>query len=303
MRFKVMMAACALALLASVTAVNADRNRGGDVQLMNEMPKPAGLKVEAGQDEGHKSPIEVVTKAIKAAKEGDTDALLTCIPKEQHDQAKQRDWSAGQEEVTNLASLTAILARFDTDHLREMKQGSVGNYAVVSVRHGEALHMIRTSRTKIGDSDERNWMLSHASPQYYRIDYNAPDVRSIREAVMGDDVKKLVEFLDEYQCRGLEMLKGVDPEVDPYALLQQRLKSNMESAERPIWLLNTYTNSVALWFHSDKGDKFVVLAFREDRDWRTSEVRTKVVIDIDATSTFHTGAFNAYRNWVADWNW
>jgi hypothetical protein len=293
--------AVALILLCSAT-IHADRAPGGDVQLLEGVPAPSGLKVEEGHDEGHKSPIEVVKQAIEAAKEDEIDKLRALFHENQHDRLSSRDFGS-REEATNLQTIATLLAQFDADKLDVMTQGTVGNYAVVTVRHGDALHLIRVQRLTQGENEHRNWYLTSSMPTNYRTNYAAPGVQTIREAITGDDVTKMREHLDDYQTRGLELLRGVNPEVDPYQLLQQRLKRIIESAENPTVLLNLHYNAVAFWYNSDKGDKFVVFSFREERNWQTNEYSTTVFIDLDSTSNFHTQPLNYFRGWVHDYDW
>lgn len=306
--------AAALAMsFAIVSPANADENKGSGAQLLKgEVPAASELKIKDGTAEGHKSPLEVVKKAVKAAKAGELAALKSCIAGDAQDYLDEKSWDSDKEE-TNLQMIAKIIGGWSEENLAQLEQGKIGNYAIVAVKNGDMAHIVKTSRIAPEDKEEaeggkkvHNWYLTSGSPYEYRIDYNAAGVKAIREAIQKSDGVKLKENLQEWQTNTLELLKGVQEGVDPYDLLAKRLNkiiSNGGETAKPRLLLNRYGSSVAYWFSSEKADTFLVLQFWEDYDWETSKKFTKVTIDIDSTSNFHKDAAGTFTNWVSDYEW
>lgn len=306
--------AAALAMsFAIVSPASADENKGSGAQLLKgEVPAASELKIKDGTAEGHKSPLEVVKKAVKAAKAGEMATLKACIAADARDYLDEKSWDSDKEE-TNLQMIAKIIGGWTEENLMQLEQGKVGNYAIVAVKNGEMAHIVKTSRVAPEDKEEsaggkkvHNWFLTSGSPYEYRIDYNAAGVKTIREAIQKSDGAKLKENLQEWQTNTLELLKGVQEGVDPYDLLAKRLNkiiSNGGETAKPRLLLNRYGSSVAYWFSSEKADTFLVLQFWEDYDWESGKKFTKVTIDLDSTSNFHKDAAGTFTNWVSDYEW
>lgn len=304
--------AAALALsfaIVSPAHADTDEGKGSGAQLLwGEVPAVKDLVIKEGTAEGHKSPTEVLTKAIKAAKAKDMAGLKSCIAEDARAYLDEKSWD-GDGEQTNIQVLTGILAAWNEEQMMALEQGKVGNYAVVVVKNGDMAHLVKAMRIAPEAEDDKkvyNWFLASGSPYEYRIDYNAPGVKAIREAVGKSDGAKLKEHLDEWQTSTLDLLSGVQEGADPYDLLVKRLNkiaSNGGENAKPRLLLNRYSNAIAYWFSSDKGNTFLVLSFREELDWETNKRSTKVTVDIDSTSNFHKDAGNTFTGWVSDYDW
>lgn len=309
--------AAALALGAAVAPVTADKHAEGRMTLLEEVPKPKELVSKDGTLEGHKTPLEVVKKAIAAAKGDKLDELKACLAEDPRKNDADREfWGMGEEKgKTNLQVSAKLIAAFDAEKTKQLEQGTKGNYAAVIVQNGEAMHLVRTVRQapkeeKGEDSSKRkeyNWFLSSCDPADYRLDFNTPQLKAFRDSVTSGDVAKFKEFIDENQTRGLDLLKDVQEGVDPYALLIKRLQNSMKNAERPNWMFarwDTWGNvRVAFWFHGEKSDTFVVLRFKNEPDWETKTYSTKLQLDLDTTAGFHRDAGNEFKNFINDWDW
>lgn len=308
--------AAALALGAAVAPVTADRHEDGRLTLLNELPKPKELVSKDGTLEGHKTPLEVVKKAINAAKNDKLDDLKACLAEDpRKNDADREHWGIGDEKgKTNLQVTAKLLAALDAEKSKQLEQGTKGNFAAVLVQKGDAVHLVRTVRQapkeEKGEASKRkeyNWFLSSCDPGDYRLDFNTPQLKAFREAVTNADTAKFKEFIDESQTRVLDLLKDVQEGVDPYALLIKRLQTAMKNAERPTWLFgrwDTWGNvRVAFWFHGEKSDTFVVLRFRNEPDWETKTYSTKLQLDLDATAGFNRDAGNEFKNLINDWDW
>ncbi|MBZ0137895.1 MAG: hypothetical protein K8I27_16185 [Planctomycetes bacterium] len=300
--------ALSMAFIAPVIADEAGAT-AGKVELVAQdaLPKPGELKVQEGNLEGHKKPMEVYLKALKAAKGGDMAGLKGCFQPDSQDYLDEASWeSDGDEEQTYLQVMAKILKGYSEEGvLRE--QGKVGNFAVIAVKNGEAVNMVKLVRegkwTEEGETP-KNWYLASYSSSDYRTDYAAPGVKSIKDAIEKGDVAKLKEHLDEWQTKALDLITGVEEGVDGYALLLKRLQKLNNAEVKPLFILNRYDSTMAYWFHSDKGDTFLVLRFMGDTyDWETEKKYTKVQIDISATSDFQKDPAETFKNFVQDWSW
>lgn len=299
----------AIALSAMfVSPVVADKAEGSKVTPVAEgVPAPDALKINAGVAEGHKSPLEVYKKAIKAAKGGDMAALKSCFDPNNLDYIEEESWdSEGEEKLTYLGAMAKVLKGYSEEGV-ERAQGSVGDYAIIAVKNGEAVNLVKTARiakwTDEGESKDKNWYLASYYGHEYRIDYNAPAVKTIRDAIEKGDVEKLKEHLDQYQTQVLDLITGVEEGVDGYALLLKRLKKIGGGEAKPTIILARNDNALAYWFHTDKGDSFLVLRFMESYDWQTEKKFTQVQIEISYTSQFQKDAGETFKNFVADWSW
>ncbi|MCB9932195.1 MAG: hypothetical protein H6841_02105 [Planctomycetes bacterium] len=297
----------AIALSAMfVSPVVADKVEGGKVTLVAEgVPAPDALKINAGVKEGHKAPLEVYKKALKAAKAGEMETLKACFNPNNIDGIDSQSWdSDGDEELTNLGSMAKVLKGYSEDGA-ERAQGSVGDYAIIAVKNGEAVNLVKCVRvakwTDDGEEKDKNWYLSSYYANEYRIDYNAPGVKEIRDAIEKGDVAKLKEHLDEYQTQVLDLI--TEEGTDGYALLLKSLKGIAAPDAKPAIILSRSDNALAYWFHSDKGDKFLVLRFMETYDWKTEKKYTQVNVEVSYTSQFKKDAGETFKNFVADWSW
>lgn len=311
-----MMVAVAALVLLSVTVL-ADEGQSGKMTLAADtIPAPSTLKVNAGVAEGHKSPLEVYKKAIAAAKAGEMEKLKSCFNPNNLDYIEEESWeSEGETKLTYLGAMAATLKGYSEEG-KELSQGAVGDYAVITVRNGEAVNLVKCVRvakwTEKGEEKDKNWFLSTYYANEYRIDYNAPGVKGIRDSIEKGDVEKLKEYLDPWQTQVLDLISGVQEGVDPYALLMKRLQTmggGKDSKLTPTVLLDRSGTRLAYWFHQDKtetaeaSDSFIVLQFWEDWDWQTDKKFTNVRIDIAATTEFHKNNAETYKNWVQDWSW
>lgn len=313
--------ACAATLTLGVTAsptIHADVKTGTDKDstlIAEKVPKAADLKVVDGTDEGHKTPLQVVAKAVKAAKEKKLADLKNCLNEDGRKNADEKSWSMGADEATNLQHVAKVLATYSDEGQTLLKQGTVGHYAVVMCTSPAGTHMVRTIRQAIevegkeGEEAKKgaeNWYLANYSAGDYEINYNTGHVKSIVEAINKGDVAKLKEFLDPWETQGLDLLVGVKEGVDPYDLLCQRLKSITTNGEgKPTLLLQRYGSQVAFWFNSEKGgDTFIVLTFwNEYEDWETKKLTTTARISFGSTAQWHKSAGDTFKGWVEDYDY
>ncbi|MBK9976167.1 MAG: hypothetical protein IPP14_15450 [Planctomycetes bacterium] len=313
-KFALMACTAALALGFAVNNVHADPvAEAAKAQSGDKLPKLAELKINDGTDEGFKAPADVVTKAIKAAKESKMADLKLCLNGDARNRADEKSWSSS-EGNTNLKELQTVLATFSEEGMQTLKQGTVGNYAVVLANSPMGAHLIRVVREQIeleakeGEEAKKlpyNWYLSSYSSDDYQINLNAPNFKEIIEAINKGDVTKMKEFLEPYETQGLELLVGMKEGVDPYDLLIQRLKKIITNGQgKPTVLLNRYSSEVAFWFNSEAGDTFIVLNFwTETTDWKTKKKQTVARIGFSRTAEFHKKAGPAFKGWVNDYDW
>jgi hypothetical protein len=314
---RILLAGAAVLLLsiAAISTTIAEEGEPGKATLVaDSIPAPGSLKVSEGVAEGHKSPLEVYKKAVAAAKAGEMDKLKACFNPNNADQLDQESWdNTGEEKLTNLQVMANTLKGYADDG-QQRAQGVDGDYAVIAVKNGEAVNLVKCTRvakwTEEGEEKDKNWYLSSHSAYEYRIDYNAPRVKEIRDAIEKGDNEKLKEFLDSYQTQVLDLISGVQEGVDPYALLMKRLQGiggGKGSKLTPTLLLNSWSTDMAYWFHQDKSetaeasDSFIVLQFWEDYDWQTDKRFTNVRINLSSTSEFHNKPAETRKNWVQDW--
>jgi hypothetical protein len=302
--------AVALALGLGIATTTSGQRFGSPAKV----PAPSELKVKEGTAEGHKSPVEVVTKAIKAAKADENATLKACLANWAAQQADERSWSAGNDKgLTNLQEVARLLAAMEVENMVLLEQNTAGNYAVVAVRRGDAMHMIRTVReapeNEEGTKDKKvqNWMLVSCYASDYRVDYNAPGVKAIRDAIEAGDGVKIKEYIEEDQRATLELLREVQEGVDPYDLLAKRLKKIIKNADKPKILLSRnnsgFQNVMAYWFHKEGSDTFLVLSFQDEWDWESKKHSTKVLLNLREISQFHTNAGDYFKQFVADFDW
>jgi hypothetical protein len=318
---RILMAGAAVLLLsaAMISPVNADEGVEGKMTpVADEIPAPSALKVNAGVAEGHKSALEVYKKAIAAAKAGEMDKLKSCFNPNNLDYIDEESWESsgeGEAKLTYLGAMAVVLKGY-ADEGEERAQGAVGDYAIVAVKNGEAVNLVKCVRiakwTEKGEEKDKNWYLSTYYASEYRVDYAAAGVKAIREAIEKGDVEKLKEFLDPWQTQVLDLIAGVQEGIDPYALLMKRLQmigGGKDSKIKPTILLDRSGTRLCYWFHQDKtdaaaaSDTFIVLQFWEDWDWQTDKKFTNVKLDIGSTTEFHKNGTEAFKNWVQDWSW
>jgi hypothetical protein len=314
---KIALLACAVAFgfSYSTATVRAD-DKSTDTTLVqeNKLPKVKDLKVVDGTDAGHKTPLEVVAKAIKAAKDKKLADLKVCLSDDARRNADDKSYGLGANDATNLQHIGKVLATFSDEGQTLLKQGSVGHYAVVMCTSPMGTHFVRTIRQSIeleakeGEEAKKgpeNWYLANYSAGDYEINYNSGNVKQIVEAITKGDVAKLKEFLDPWETQGLDLLAGVKEGVDPYDLLAQRLKTIVTNGDgKPTLLLQRYGSQVAFWFSGEKADTFIVLTFwNEYEDWETKKLTTTARIAFGNTAQFHKNASDTFKSWVEDYDY
>jgi hypothetical protein len=316
-RILLAVAAALVLSVAVVSPVTADEGVAGKMTPVAEgIPLQSALKITAGVAEGHKTPLEVFKKAIAAAKAGEMDKLKSCFEPNNLDYIEQETWESTEEKKVTYLSLMAVVLKGYSEAGEERAQGSVGDYAIIAVKNGDAVNLVKTVRTAKwtdkGEEKDKNWYLSSFYDSEYRIDYSAPGVKAIREAIEKSDVAKMKEYLDPWQTPVLDLIAGVQEGVDPYALLMKRLQmigGGKDSKITPTILLDRSGTRLCYWFFQDKTDttaatdSFLSLRFWEEtEDWETGKKTTKVQIDIGGTSEFHKNPTDTFKYWVQDWN-
>jgi hypothetical protein len=300
----VLAAALALTLCVATGSVGQDK--------ATRPPAPKELTAKEGTAEGHKTPLEVAAKAIKAAKADQLATVKACLGKWAVRNADDKSWDSGAQDQTNLQAVATLLAAMEADGLAQLEQNSVGNYAVVVARRGDAMHLIRTVREapEKEDADGKkphNWMLATCMSHDYRVDYNAPGVKAIRDAIGAGDTAKLKECIDPDQTRVLDLLADLQEGVDPYALLIKRLQKIIKNSDKPRHLLarqmSGFQNVMAFWFHAEGADTFLVLNFIDEWDWETKKHSTKVHINLDYVGYFHRDPGDQFKQFVSDYDW
>ncbi|MCC6464676.1 MAG: hypothetical protein IT463_04980 [Planctomycetes bacterium] len=316
-RFVAVAAAAALLVGAVfVGPVQADETKEAPalVQMGEKLPAPGELIMKDGTDEGFKKPGEVLARALKAAKEDKLADLKACLLKEGRDSADEESWDGGDDKLTNLQVLAKFLKSVGEEVGNASAQNTVGTYAVIPVKSAKGTHLVRmvledaNEGAEVPEGEEApkakpNWYLGNYRLSELDVDYGSPQIAELREAIKKGDAAKLKERISEWESQTLELLSGVQEGVDPYALLAKRLQKIGEMGEKPTVLLNRYTNSVAYWFHSDKGDAFLCLRFDQDFDWQNNTRNTKVMLDLPSISSFHTNAAGQFSGWVANYDW
>jgi hypothetical protein len=285
--------------------VTADRNevKPTVTPLADKLPAPDALKISEGVLEGHKRPNDVLKKAIKAAKADDSDTLKTCFDPYQVKQLDQKSWleKDGDKQLTYLEAVTRVLKTYPDAGGTELAQNSTGSYAVVTVKNATAFNMVQTDLLRTKDSEDRNWYLSSYMAKDYRIDYNTPDFKAIRDAIHSGETAKLKEYLDDSQTRVLDLVSGVQEGVNGYDLLIKRFQKIVKNAEKSVLLKQASGRGIAYWFHGEKGDTFLVLRFDEKIDWQSGKKSTTVTIDLNNTAQFLQKPEQTFRNWVRNW--
>lgn len=298
-------AACALSM-AFTTPVIAEEEGKIELVAQGALPKPTELKIGEGTLEGHKKPMEVYLKAVKAAKAGEMDTLKGCFLPDEQESLGETSWE-GDGDKTYLQIMADILKGYSEEgQVRE--QGKVGEYAAIVVKNGEAINMVRVvlegKRDENWNEGPKSWYLASYSSTDYRTDYNAPDVKTIRDAIEKGDVAKLKEYLDEWQTKVLDLVSGGEEGTDGYVLLVKSLQKLNKKDVKPVIVLNRYVNSLAYWFHTEQGDTFIVLRFMGDMyDWETEKRYTQVQVDITTTADFKKDSSETFKNFVADYDW
>ncbi|MBE7492319.1 MAG: hypothetical protein HS108_11255 [Planctomycetes bacterium] len=304
----------AASLIQADKAPGTDTGRDGALLIQDrKLPTPKDLKIVEGTDEGHKTPLEVVTRAIKAAKDKKLADLKACMNDDGRRTADEKSYALGSDNMTNLQHVAKVLASYKDEGLTVLNQGTVGHYAVVMCQSPLGTHMVRVSRQglqiqgKDGKNEKgpQNWYLSNYGPDEYQRDYGSPKVKTLIDAINKGDVAKLKEFLQQHETSGLDLLVGVKEGADPYDLLCQRLRSIINNGEgRPTILISRYGNNAAFWFHSEKGSTFIVLNFwTEYEDWESKKLTTEMRVSFGETARFHTYAADAFKNFVEDYDY
>ncbi|GIK52887.1 MAG: hypothetical protein BroJett014_18600 [Planctomycetota bacterium] len=271
------------------------------MQEDEKLVSPGDLKIVAGKDEGHKSPTEVLTKAIKAAKDGKMDVLKTCWVKDAHDQLEYTGYYKNKE-AKNIEIIAMHLATFDAAKLAELKQNTVGKYAVVKTVTENRTHLIRAVW------NAKNWYLKDTYGDEYIRDYTA-GLKEMREAIESGSGAKIKDKLDPWETDALELLVGVQEGVDPYDLLAKRLKSISTGEGAPQVFLSIWSYELAYWFNNPKAgekeakDKFLVLKFTTEYDWKKGETFNVCKVALQNTAQFHKRPGGKFKEWVQDYDY
>lgn len=301
-------AACALSMSFTSPVIADEEVKTAETDLVAQEAtlKPTDLKIGEGTLDGHKKPMDVYLKALKAAKAGEMETLTGCFRFDDRESLAENSWE-GDGDKTYLQIVAGILKGYSEEGMVR-EQGKVGKYAVIAVKNGEAVNLVKVVLEGKRDEDwnegPKSWFLASYSATDYRTDYNAPGVKSIRDAIDTGNVEKLKEHLDEWQTKVLDLVTGVEEGVDGYALLLKRLKKLTSAEAKPIFILNRWDSTLAYWFHTETSDTFLVLRFMGDMtDWETDKKYTKVQIDINLTTDFQNDAGETFKNFVSDWDW
>ena len=301
--------ACALSMAFTAPVIADEETKiENEVVAQEALPKPDELKIQDGTVEGHKKPMDVYLKALKAAKAGDAEALKTCFAPDSREYLDNLSYDNDEnEEETTAQALVRVLKGYSEEALVRA-QGKVGNYAVIAVKNGEAVNLVKVTRegkwNDDGTEGPKNWYLASNYVGEYRTDYNAPGLKSLRDAIEKGDIAKLKEHLNEWQTKALDLITGVEEGVDGYALLMKRLQKIVKSEAKPVFILSRYDSALAYWFHSEEGDTFLVVRFNGDMyDWETEKKYTQVQLELEDTSEFHKDAGQAFKDFVSDWDW
>jgi hypothetical protein len=292
-------AAALMLLLAMNVGVNAEEKVVAASMQEEKLPSPDALKIVAGTAEGHKTPTEVLTKAIKAAKDGKMDALKSCFTK---DAQKQLDetYYGNNKEQKYIEVVAQQLAGLDPAKLSEIPQNTCGKYAIIKTETEKGTHFIRTSWAV------KNWYLKDYHPDDYSRNYmnGMEDIKKIIESGTG---AKLKEKLEAYETETLELLVGVQEGVDPYDLLLKRIKKITTGEGKPKMFLNYWSAEIALWFNNPKaeGAKDSFLAIRLTPEWDSKSGATSYVAKVGLynTAQFHKRAGYQFTYWVQDWEY
>ena len=304
LRTWITLGAAALAMMIGLTMpVQADETRLMTNVMEDEEKLPAAdaLKIVAGTADGHKSPTEVLTAGIKAAKDGKMDVLKTCFNKDSQE-ALDYDSYYKDKQAKNIDIIAMHLATFDPAKLTELAQNTCGKYAVVMTQTAAGTHLIRAIwHTK-------NWYLKDTSGEDFIRDYNA-GLKELREAVDSVSGEKLKDRLDQYETDALDLLVGVQDGVDPYDLLAKRLKKITTSEAKPRVFLSTWGWELAMWFSNPKAgekeskDNFLVVKFVQEYDYKKNESFTVAKVALNSTAQFHKRPGNKFKEWTWDWDY
>lgn len=265
---------------------------GGDEKL----PKPSELKTLEGKMAGHKTPLEVVTKAVKAAKESKIDEVKMCFPKSSRQYLDNKTY-VNNKETTQIKLIADFFAKLDASKLKELKQNTVGRYAVVMAQSDLGTHLIRV--TLVAGS----WRLLDNYYERYTIDY-LMGMDGLRKAITSGKGADIKPYIDPEGAKVLDLLADQQAGVDPYDLLAKRLQKIISADVAPHWLVNRYTqDTAALWFHSDKGDSFLVINIAREWDNKSFDYKTVLRIPLDALANFAKDPGPTFKNWVANHDW
>ena len=306
---KLMLAACAVLALFAAGAVHADREQGL-AQFEEKLPRQSELKVGDGADAGHKSPLEVVARAIKAAKEGKLAELKACLDTDGKRNADENSYMG--EGRTNLKEIALYLASYNDEGLKQVAQCTVGNYAIVLCQSPLGTHVVRTvlegqQQPAKGEEESKpgpkNWYIRYSMLQDFEIDVNAPAVKKIIDAINKGDPAGLKEFLDPFESRTLDLISGVREGVDPFELLARRLRTIISNGgAKPVMLQNIYSTEVAFWFSAEGKDTFIVLNFNSMSSFEDKKKSTEVHVSLSNTASFHAEPASQYSSWVRFWS-
>lgn len=291
----------ALTLLLCLTCTAKAADKPVTVQQDEKLPAADALKINAGTAEGRKTPTEVVTTAIKAAKDGKMDALKAVFTKDNQQYLENESYYKGQN-IKAIDAVAIVLATYDPANLKEFAQNTYGNYAIVM--HNTKATGLRLIRTVY---EKKNWCLRDYWIDEYSRDYSA-GLKETREAIDAGGAK-LKEHIDQYESDTLDLLVGAQDGVDPYDLLSKRLKKLSSGEGSPRIFLNYWSSEVAYWFNNPKAgekeakDKFLVLKFTTEYDWKKGETFNVCKVALQNTAQFHKRPGGKFKEWVQDYDY
>lgn len=300
---------CAVLALCAAGAAHADKTE--TIQFEEKLPKQSDLKFTEGAEAGHKTPAEVVARAIKAAKDGKLADLKACLDSDNKRSADENSYRGnGQSNVKEVAN---YLATYNAEGLKSVAQNTVGTYAIVLCTSPLGTHVVRTVLqaqelpAKEGEEAKpgpKNWYVKYSMFEDFEVDVNAPQVKVIIDSISKGDVAKLKEFLDPFESRLYDFISGVKDGADPYGLLAQKLKAIITTGTgRPVMLYSLYSSQAAFWFSHEGKDAFIILNFQAQTSWEDKKKSTDVKIALSNTASFHAEPASQFNSWVQNWSW
>lgn len=280
------------------------------VQFQEKMPKQSELKISDGAEAGHKTPLEVVAKAIKAAKEGKLADLKACLDSDGKRSADENSYQG--EGRTNLKEVSLYLAAYSEEGLKAVAQNTIGSYAIVLCQSPLGTHVVRAVLeaqelpAKEGEEAKpgpKNWYIKYSMFQDFEIDVNAPQVKQIIDAINKADAAKLKEFIDPFDARLYEFIAGVKEGADPFEMLALKLKKIINTGSKPVMLYAYYSSEAAFWFSHEGKDAFIILSFRSETDYETKKKSTEVKVGLTNTASFAAEPSSQFNGWTQNWNW
>lgn len=277
---------CAL-LLLSASIVMAGDPAAETVGFNDKLPAPGDLKLLDGEVEGHKSPLDCVKTAVKAAKDKKNDALKACFQKSVQEYLDGDTWFKDKE-MKEIDAMAMILGGWDAEGkgMEQMAQNRVGKYGVVSVQAEKKMYLVRCK------FEAKGWYLMDGYHHTYAHNW-ASKLDEAIAAIKGGDAEKVKALIADHERPMFDLVAGEG--CDPYGSLAKKLKAFQEGKGKPVVLLNAYSDIIAFWFHTDKEDKFIALQSYADGDDTSA-----VSLSLWSLSEFNKDAAQAYVPFVLD---